>query len=248
MNNLSNFDRSDNENNGSAFNVEEQNGQLVIDSRIIAANLDIEHKNLLATLDKYLNQIESKFGAVAFETRVVKRPQGGSYKEKWAWLNEQQATFVMTLSRNSDRVIECKLMLVEAFAQAKKIIQELQQPVQRVLPQHSAVEYANAAIGVEQMPDGILKQLLKDAIVDELSLQQNLKYLPVAEKPKQYTIVKVRAKKLGYSDAQIGNGSALGKFVRNQVEPAFQEMVGRYPVFHYEINDRLDRAIQLFFS
>lgn len=127
-------------------------------------------------------------------------------------------------------------------------VEEVHQPIKRVLPSHSAVEYGQTYLGLSTLPDGIAKKLLMDALVDELSLQQNLKYLPVAEKPKQYTIVKVRAKMLGYTDQQIGNGQALGKFVRAQVEPAFQEVVGRFPVFHYEINQALDDAITAFFS
>lgn len=128
------------------------------------------------------------------------------------------------------------------------MLRTVTQPPVRELPQHTAVEYAQALIGLEQTPDSLLKQLIKDAMIDELSLNQNLKYLPVAEKPKQYTIVKVRAKQLGYSDKEIGDGKQLGKFVKSQVTPSFQEMIGRYPVFHYEINEHLDRAIHQFFN
>lgn len=126
-------------------------------------------------------------------------------------------------------------------------IVEIQQPVVRELPTRDIVDYVQAANMVEQLPEGMLKQLLKNGLIDEVSLQQNLKYLPVAEKPKQYTIAKVRAKMLGYTDAQIKNGSALGKFLKTQIEPAFTDQIGNYPVNHYEICDRLDKAIHLFF-
>jgi prophage antirepressor-like protein len=125
---------------------------------------------------------------------------------------------------------------------------EESQPVERILPTRDAVDYIEAASKLESLADGILKHLLKDALVDQVSLEQNLKYLPVAEKPKQYTIVKVRAKQLGFTDMQIGDGSQLGRFVKSQVEPSFQENIGRYPVYHYEIGDRLDTAICRFFN
>ncbi|MGL5062355.1 MAG: BRO family protein [Microcoleus sp.] len=126
---------------------------------------------------------------------------------------------------------------------------EIQQPVQRVLPTRDAVDYIQAAKIITELPDGLLKQLVGDLLVDELSLQQNLKYLPVAEKPKQYTIVKIRAKTLGYPESQIGNGSALGKFVKARIQPAFAEQIGRYDsVNHYEITPALDQAITDYFE
>lgn len=94
---------------------------LVVDSRLIAQDLDIKHKNFLETLNKYLPEIEEDWGRVAFETRLAKRPQGGSYKEKWALLSEEQATLLMTYSRNTERVRQCKRNLVKAFSRAKKI-------------------------------------------------------------------------------------------------------------------------------
>jgi prophage antirepressor-like protein len=115
------------------------------------------------------------------------------------------------------------------------------------LPSRDAIDYVNATVAVEQMRDGILARLLKDAIVDELSLKQNIKAIAEQKTKAQYTIVKVRAKELGYSSQQISNGSALGAFVAKKVNPAFDEQIGRYKVHHYEINNELDTAIHAFF-
>ena len=120
--------------------------------------------------------------------------------------------------------------------------------VTRVIPQRDAVDFIQAAKDCQSLPNGLLKQLLNDMLIDQVSLEQNLKYLPVAEKPKQYTIVKVRAKSLGYTESQIGDGTQLGRFIKARLEPAFQEMIGRFPVYHYEINPDLDDAIHQFFS
>ena len=53
--------------------VSERDSVLVIDSRLIADSLGIAHKNLLATIEKYQEQIESTFGIIAFQTRKSKR-------------------------------------------------------------------------------------------------------------------------------------------------------------------------------
>lgn len=53
---------------------------------------------------------------------------------------------------------------------------------------------------------------------------------------------------LAYSTADIGNGSALGKFVAKAIAPAFIERVGKYEVKHYQVNDALDTAIKTYFG
>ena len=100
------------------LDITTQNDTLVVDSRLIADELGIQHKNLLQTITKYLDRLERKT-PVAFKTDVVKRPQGGAYEVSYCFLNEAQATLLMTFSRNSDRVLDCKEHLVDAFTAAK---------------------------------------------------------------------------------------------------------------------------------
>lgn len=102
-------------------------GVMVVDSRLIATQLGIQHKNFLGTIEKYNPKMASNqdMGPAAFETRLVKRLQGGTYEERWAWLTELQATFVMTLSRNTEQVVNCKLALAVAFDKAKQVIKDV---------------------------------------------------------------------------------------------------------------------------
>ena len=103
----------------SKLNVVDREGLLVVDSRLIAEDLGIQHKNFLATLDKYLEEIEEDWGAVAFETREFKTSQGNVSTERVAFLTEPQATLLMTYSRNTEVVRRCKRQLVKAFTKAK---------------------------------------------------------------------------------------------------------------------------------
>ena len=105
----------------SAIVIQEKDNILVVDSRLIAIDLGIEHASILKTIKKYLDRLERK-NPVRFEICVVKRPQGGTYEETYCYLNEQQANLLMTFSRNTDQVLDCKERLVEAFIQAKQII------------------------------------------------------------------------------------------------------------------------------
>ena len=103
----------------SSLKVSEYDGILVVDSRLIAEELGIQHKNFLGTLSKYIDEIEGDWGQVAFETETVKNSVGASNAVKYALLTEQQATLLMTYSRNTQQVRKCKRQLVKAFEKAK---------------------------------------------------------------------------------------------------------------------------------
>jgi phage regulator Rha-like protein len=105
--------------------------ELYVDSRLIADRLGIEHKSFLETLDNYRTQIEQGFGILRFQTAKLSGP---GRPPRFAYLNEDQATFVMTLSRNSPEVIQCKLDLVSSFSKAKKLLREKQEQTVRQVP------------------------------------------------------------------------------------------------------------------
>jgi phage regulator Rha-like protein len=105
--------------------VFEQNGVLVVDSRLVASELNVTHSDWMRNIiKKYQAQIEQGFGSLRFENEVKKREIGAT-SENFVWLTEDQVLFVMTLSRNTERVIQCKMNLVKAFSNARK---QLQQP------------------------------------------------------------------------------------------------------------------------
>lgn len=112
------------------IDVINKNGELVVDSRLIAKELGIEHHTFLKNLVKYLDKIESRFGVVRFEVDKPLEGSSGGRPEKYALLTEPQATTLMTFSRNTDQVVECKLSLVAAFEKAKTVIKT-------VVPQQS---------------------------------------------------------------------------------------------------------------
>src|SRR5947207_2044818 len=95
------------------------NGENRIDSRLVAKSLGLKHKAFNETLGKYREELE-QLGQLPFETEVVKGHQGGGNPARYAMLNEDQAIFASTLSRNTRKVVDFKLALTKAFAQARK--------------------------------------------------------------------------------------------------------------------------------
>jgi KilA-N domain len=124
----------------------------------------------------------------------------------------------------------------------------LPQVVQPVLPHRDATELYLTAKGIETINNLTLQQLLRDELIDELSIKRGLLRNLAPVKQPEHTIVKVRARELGYSTGDIGNGSALGKFVAKLVPVSFEERVGKYSVKHYLVSDQLDTAIKSYFG
>jgi phage regulator Rha-like protein len=109
----------------SIFSVVDQDGELVVDSRLVAERLGIEVKSFHRTINEYEAQIQEEFGCQRRENANVDMPTGGIRSDfSHYWLNEDAATFLMTLSRNSPQVVEAKLQLVKAFGQAKNLLMQ----------------------------------------------------------------------------------------------------------------------------
>ena len=124
---------------------------------------------------------------MAFKTRLVKRPQGGSYEERWCFLTEDQALYVMTLSRNSDRVRECKRKLVKGFSAARKELEN-----RETTPKTQAqalLESVQLIVQIEQRQkqQELIQQQHEQRItaieIDKEIAQQELFALPFSDNP-----------------------------------------------------------------
>lgn len=95
----------------------------------IALGLGLTHKSVIQLVKTYLPDIQ-EFGRVLFESSNSAFEMPNSEREstrgrhtRYAVLNEQQATFLMTLMRNSPRVIDFKKALVKSFFEARALLQ-----------------------------------------------------------------------------------------------------------------------------
>ena len=97
--------------------------QAFTDSTIIAQGAGVEHASVIKLIKNYRDDI-SEFGRVGFQI-VPLATNGGVQNIKVYRLNEQQATFVISLMRNTKPVIEFKKELVKQFHEMKQIIEKL---------------------------------------------------------------------------------------------------------------------------
>ncbi len=96
---------------------------IVEDAKALTTSLHIadgskaNHKAVMQLIKTHIHHF-NRFGRVAFEMRPFET-EGGVQTRRIALLNEQQATFLMTLMRNTEHVVEFKCALVHAFFQTK---------------------------------------------------------------------------------------------------------------------------------
>ncbi len=90
-----------------------------IDSRLLALQLGNKHRHVMALLDKYLDKLKV-LGHVRFKNADGERKQGGGKAERFALLTEDQAYFVLNLSRNTEIVVNLKVKLIQVFSEYRR--------------------------------------------------------------------------------------------------------------------------------
>lgn len=89
-----------------------------VDSRLIASQLGVEHKNTRSLIEQYQNALEN-FGKVPFETEASGKT---NQPQKFYLLNEDQSYLLLTLTRNTDQAVQLKIRLVRAFGEQRRAI------------------------------------------------------------------------------------------------------------------------------
>lgn len=94
--------------------VSGKSGDLV-SSQTISAGIGVQHKATFTLIKKHKNLLET-FGSLEFEIPVKSK----TGKEKHALLNEDQAIFLLTLSRNTEQVVTFKHALTKLFGKYRR--------------------------------------------------------------------------------------------------------------------------------
>ena len=103
-----------------------------IDTRLMALHLGNQHRHMMSLIEKYAEKFQG-FGQLLFKNAVGERSQGGGNPERFVLLNENQAYFLLSLSRNSEQVVDLKVKLIQAFSEARRAADHRQR---EYLPTH----------------------------------------------------------------------------------------------------------------
>jgi phage regulator Rha-like protein len=98
--------------------VEVYEDELRVSHRVIAENTDNKDKSIQDLITRNLKELE-EFGQLRFKIATVKNTVGAVNEEKTYYLNEPQATLLITLMRNNETVKKFKINLVKEFYRMK---------------------------------------------------------------------------------------------------------------------------------
>jgi phage anti-repressor protein len=178
--------------------------------------------------------------------RVAENPLGGRPTETITLSIECFKVWSMMAGTEQGRKVRLYFLECEKIAK-EKMITPSPTPV-RNLP--SSVEYLNAWKELKEMPKDKMTLLIEYRMMSELEIENvNQRFLTGnPEKQQHLTTVNIRAKQLGYTEKQIGDGKTLGSFVKKRVKPHAKDWQGQYQVWHYIVNDELDKVIHSYFQ
>jgi phage regulator Rha-like protein len=188
---------------------------LVVDSRIIATELGIEHRALMQTVKKHIEKIEMAFGVITFDLDKPLEGSQGGRPEKYALLTEPQANLLMSFSKNTDQVVDCKIKLICAFEKAKEVIKT-------VIPQQSE------EIEMLKMQNSILDKQLKLRELDNSMLIMHGKQTVLVLRGYDQSVVEVEKPILEVIDNRSGDRregmttKQLNEYLKQQTGSSFK--------------------------
>jgi phage regulator Rha-like protein len=96
--------------------------ELVVDSRLVAESLGIEHRALLKTVRATPERLARLQSYSRLKFQVQSDPNNiSSHPDKFYWLNEKQANYIMGLAKNTPEKEAALDKLILAFDAAKQI-------------------------------------------------------------------------------------------------------------------------------
>jgi phage regulator Rha-like protein len=101
--------------------VEIIENEAMISHRVIAKNTDNLEVSVQNLINKHMAKLEL-FGKVHFQNEAITNSKNKINEEKTYYLNEPQATLLLTFMRNNEIVIEFKVRLVKEFYRMREEI------------------------------------------------------------------------------------------------------------------------------
>jgi phage regulator Rha-like protein len=98
--------------------VEIYEDEVRVSHRVIAEQTDNQDKSVLDLITRNLKELE-EFGMVRFKIVAIKNIKNKVNEEKTYYLNEPQATLLLTFMRNNEVVKKFKINLVKEFYKKK---------------------------------------------------------------------------------------------------------------------------------
>jgi len=83
-----------------ALSIVEQDGTLLVDSRLIADRLGIQHESFIKTIRKHRERVEQRFGNLRFNIGTVTNSVGAVNETTFVLLTQEQVDYLTSVSRH----------------------------------------------------------------------------------------------------------------------------------------------------
>ncbi|MBV4417065.1 Rha family transcriptional regulator [Clostridium tyrobutyricum] len=149
-------------------------------SKIIAKYGQVQHATVQRLIRDYKKDIK-EFGKLGFEIR----PSASGQKEKIYKLNEPQASFLITLMKNTRQVVNFKKALIKQFYTMREVL------LKRRVERHQGIEERNALTdAIKNLPDSKYSKVYKHRLYINITrlIYKILFNKTVAQLKKQFSV------------------------------------------------------------
>lgn len=194
-----------------------------VDSRVLADKLQNQHKNVMELIDRYPEQFK-RFGLLPFETEAVKEDGSRGVKHhKYALLNEDQSYFLLSLSRNTDHVVELKANLVAAFSEARKP----RGAEEEYLPTYHALHELVNTLAAESKNSKFVHMNVNKLINKTIGIESGKRHtLPVPRKSLM-VVAQAAATNAMAAAKDHHDGYQMAKSAMQMLQPVAQQLAGQ---------------------
>ncbi|XZH63339.1 ORF6C domain-containing protein [Clostridium perfringens] len=206
MNNLMIFENKEIE----CVKLSNQNGQVVVSSRLIAKDFEKQHKHVLDSIEEIKKGVAEKSADLFIESQYQHPQNKQWYKE---YLMTRDGFTVLAMGFNGTKALQWKLKYIEAFNKMEQALKEQRKPT-------SAIDLFEAQVQVFKEVKGEVQE-----VKNELKeFQEDLPLIGAEPEELQKVVKRVGTNALGgygspaYKDKSISNKvyKNVWKFVKDQ--------------------------------
>ena len=130
-----------------------KNNQPMTNSLVIAEGTGNEHESVMRLIKEHRTDFEEYWGQIYFSDLKSGNKNGDlrGRPTKIAWLNEPQATFLITLLRNNEIVVKFKKRLVRDFYKMREILLNQQNTQWQEIRSATKVGYKELSAAVKEL-------------------------------------------------------------------------------------------------
>jgi len=122
-------------------------GEARASSGTISEGYDLQHASVIKLVRRHRPQLEA-FGGVGFEIQPFET-QGGVQHREVALLNERQTMLLLTLMRNTQKVVAFKMQLIQEFCRIAEALRNRDMTMWDRRLKFEAKDKASRALGTE---------------------------------------------------------------------------------------------------